>query len=81
MEALAHTGSPAVAHGPATVPGTRRWPASVPVTPSTATATARRPHSHRRPRRRRSRMAWHLLGYTLAALAGALTHHFTSGLF
>ena len=40
----------------------------------------RRPHSHRKPRRR-SRVAWHLFGHTLAALAGALTHHFTSGLF
>ena len=41
----------------------------------------RRPHSHRKPRPRRSRVAWHLCGYTLATLAGALAHHLTTGLF
>jgi len=39
VEALAHTGPPATAHGPATAPGSGRWPASAPATPSTATAT------------------------------------------
>ena len=33
-----------------------------------------RPHSHRKPSRL-SRTAWHLGGYTLAALTGALAHH------
>ena len=36
----------------------------------------RRPHSHRKPRRR-LRAAWHLCGYTLAALAGTVAHHLT----
>lgn len=36
----------------------------------------RRPHSHRKPRhRRRSHAGWHLFGYTLATVAGALAHH------
>lgn len=41
----------------------------------------KRPRSHRKPRRRRSRADLHLLGYTLAFLAGALAHHLTQGLF
>lgn len=40
-----------------------------------------RPRSHRKPRRPGRCVAWHLAGYTLAALAGALAHHLTSGLF
>lgn len=41
----------------------------------------KRPRSHRKPRRRRSSVVWHLCGYTLAALGGALAHHLTTGLF
>ena len=41
----------------------------------------KRPRSHRKPRRRRWCVGWHLCGYTLAALGGALAHHLTTGLF
>ncbi|WP_435111774.1 hypothetical protein [Nocardiopsis synnemataformans] len=39
-----------------------------------------RPHGHRKPRRLGRNTAWHLLGYTLAALTGVFVHHLTAGL-
>lgn len=64
---------PAPDDGPLS-PRPRREPPPLPRRRST------RPHSHRKPSRLR-RMAWHLLGYTLAALGGALAHHLATGLF
>lgn len=64
---------PAPDDGPLS-PRPRREPPPLPRRRST------RPHSHRKPSRLR-RMAWHLLGYTLATLAGALAHHLVVGLF
>ena len=47
--------------------------------PSVVPPLPRRPRSHRKPRPRRSRTWWHLFGYALAtltgALAGALSQH------
>ncbi|WP_304455455.1 hypothetical protein [Nocardiopsis sp. YSL2] len=63
------------------VPAPRPAPDDGPPPPSERPPLPRRPRPRPRRHRRPRRPAWPLVAYTLAAAAGALARHLTTGLF